>query len=247
MSNVYEFRPGGQNAGLDPLGRYRAGHGIDSSMRAVFDVLYEAGEPLDIDTLAERTYERVDAPSHYHARRAYVRKLERDRRRQQDLRSGTYGPSEKPHVPDMRHAWRQHLQILLKQATRRGVLLRHDGPVFEPNPAKPPRVQQPDGRVRLYTREQALGLSALEQEIGDVSAMRSELNRLLTGLTEGELRQAVELAAVAFAPNPSERTDPRVLRSRLRWLLSRPTTDAGRAWLLGELVRRAYGQPPDRS
>jgi hypothetical protein len=243
MSNVYEFRPGGKNAGLEPLGRYRPGQGIGSSMRAVFDVLYEAGEPLDIDTLAKCTFERVDAPSHYHARRWYVRRLESQRR----YRERSYGHSRTSHERSLKDAWRQHTAQLIRHAVARGVLLRRDGPTFEPNPAMPPRVQEPDGHVRPYTREQALGLGAFEQAIGDVSAMRAELNRLLTGLTEGELRQAVELAAVAFAPNPSERTDPRVLRSRLRWLLNRPTTDAGRAWLLGELVRRAYGQPPDRS
>jgi hypothetical protein len=57
----------------------------------------------------------------------------------------------------------------------------------------------------------------------------------------------VALAAVKFAPEPGEHTDTRTLRARLKWLLGRPTTDAGRAWLLRELVRRAYGDPPSTS
>jgi hypothetical protein len=246
MSNVYELRPDEEDAGLEPLGRRRGARGIGTPMRAVFDVLYEAGEPLDLDTLAERTFDRVDAPAHYHARRAYVRHLESHRRWAARRRGET--PSKPPESLEgvsLRHAWRQHLVRLVERATSRGVLVRDDeGPTFKPNPAKPPRVQRPDGKVRAYTREQALGLGELEQALGDVSAMRPELNRLLAGLTDSELRQVVELAATRFAPSPSERTDPRVLRSRLRWLLSRPTTDAGRAWLLAELVRRAYGEPP---
>lgn len=245
MTAAYELQPGVKGAGLEPLGRRRGARGIGTPMRAVFDVLYEANEPLDINTLADRTFDRVDAPAHYHARRSYVRHRESQRRAPSSAWTGT---SSRPHqnleeVP-VKYAWRGYLSKAVAAAVRRGVLVRTEEGRFDPNPLKPPRVQQPDGRVVPYTREQALGLSALEQAIGDVQAMRLELGRLLAGLDSDELRQAVQLAATAFAPRAGERSDPRTLRARLRWLLDRPSTDAGRAWLLGELVRRAYGGPP---
>ena len=246
MSNVHQLRPGDdEHAGLEPLGRRRGARGIGTPLRAVFDVLYEVDEPLDLDTLAERTFDRVDAPAHYHARRAYVRHREAQRRAPSSTWTGTSSrPQQNLDEIPLEYAWRGFLSHTVFGATRREVLLRDEEGRFAPNPLKPPRVQRPDGRVVPYTREQALGLGALEQAIGDVMAMRTELDRLLRDLTAGELRQTVELAAARFAPESHERTDPRVLRSRLRWLLGRPTTDAGRAWLLGELVRRAYGEPP---
>jgi hypothetical protein len=239
VSHAHELQPGeDESAGLEPLGRRRGSRGIGAPMRAVLDVLYEAGEPLDVDTLAERTFGRVDATAHYHARRVYVRKLRSDRRRRGSLDA----------IPavSLERAWRYLIAKAVDLATGREVLIRTEGRRYAPNPVKPPRVQRPDGRVVQYTREQALGLSALEQAIGDVQAMRPELDRLLAGLDAGELRQTVELAATAFAPRSGERTNPQILRARLRWLLGRPTTDAGRAWLLNELVRRAYGSPPAR-
>jgi hypothetical protein len=250
VSNVHQLRPGGdEDAGLEPLGRRRGARGIGAPMRAVFDALYEAGEPLDVDTLAERTFDRVDATAHYHARRVYVRNLQykrRDNRRRRGTTSSAGQGFDVTPTVSLERAWRYLVARDVDLAAGRGVLIRTEGRRFAPNPAKPPRVESPGGRTVLYTREQALGLGALEQAIGDVQAMRPELNRLLGGLDAAELRQTVELAATAFAPRSGERTNPRVLRARLRWLLGRPTTDAGRAWLLMELVRRAYGSPPER-
>jgi hypothetical protein len=237
MMTVVEFQSSEEGAGLEPLGRRRASRGIGTPLRAVFDVLYEAGEPLDAETLAERTFDRVEATTHYHARRAYIRE------RWRGAPPASHHRTNLDDIP-LDYAWRQHLKKSIRDGVRRRVLVRLEGERFAPNPAKPPRVQQPDGRVVPYTREQALGLSEHERAIGDVIAIRPELNRLLSGLDQGELRQVVELAATAFSPRSGERTDPRTLRARLTWLLNRPTTDAGRAWLLGELVRRAYGDPP---
>ena len=54
-----ESRPQpGEDAGLGSLGRYRGG-GMSTTMQNVFDVLYEAGEPLNPETIAQRTYERA--------------------------------------------------------------------------------------------------------------------------------------------------------------------------------------------
>jgi hypothetical protein len=248
--NGADFRPGDEDTGLEPLGRKQAARGIGPSMRAVFDVLYEAGEPLDVDTIAERTFDRVDAPSHYHARRAYVRQREAHRRwdhRRRDIHTSAALSPEEISAISLADAWRFWLRKLLDNSgAGTGVLIRsgeRGQRRYEPNPAKPPRVQRADGRLVRYTREEALGLSAEEKAIGDVFAMREAIGRHLGGLSETELRQMVELAATKFAPDEG-RTNVRTLRARVRWLLDRPSTDAGRAWLLRELVRRAYGDPP---
>lgn len=250
--NEQELRPDDEDVGLEPLGRYRGGLGIGGTMRAVLDVLYEADEPLDVDAIAERTFDRVDATARYHARRAYVRQLESRRRTDRRARggsvpeSGAVGRAREPDMP-LAKAWRGHLVKLLAMATYRDVLLRDDEGRYSPNPLKPPRVLEPDGKARPYTRERALSLGAEEQAIGDVSAMRTEIERLLRGLDHDERALLLTLAAETFAPGHGQRGARRRLRARFRWLLGRPTTDAGRSWLLAELVRRAYGEPPNPS
>jgi hypothetical protein len=109
-----------QDAGLEPLGRYRGGRGIDAAMKAVFDVLYEADEPFDRDTVAERTFARVHPASHYHARRAVLP----GRLRLGKPRSvaGTPAPSD----PSLVESWLTYIRRVMKDGARRGTLLRED-------------------------------------------------------------------------------------------------------------------------
>lgn len=47
-------------------------------------------------------------------------------------------------------------------------------------------------------------------------------------------------AMAGFGKEKPRPLNPRAVRSQLRWLLERPTTDESRAWLLHELTRRIY-------
>jgi hypothetical protein len=232
MTEAYELEA--DTVALEPLAKPRGSRGISAAMRAVFDVLYEADMPLDIDTIAERTFELVHPAVRYHARRAYVR-----RRR---LRHGANGVT-------LEVAWRGHLGYIVGKAAVRGVLIRTGEQRrrhYAPNPARPPSVQQPDGSLIAYTRDAWTWMSESHRTIGDIQTMRMEAERLLGGLSKQELETVIELAILAFTGNTrhSRRpVDPRPLRVRLDWLLKRPTTDASRAWLLHELVHRTYGPP----
>jgi hypothetical protein len=204
-------------------------------MRVVFDVLYEAGRPLTVDEIADRAYERVHPAVLYQAKRAY----ERDRARERtSLRK-----HDSERDVDERRAWRQWLAQLLRNGVRRQIVLREGSPYdsgqrYSPNPAKAPRVERTDGTVGLYTRDMWLEIIAHERAAGEIQAMSMEASRVLGPMDRDTLRQAVALAARTLVDNP---IDERSLRGKLRWLIERPSTDEGRAWLLTELVRRAYG------
>jgi hypothetical protein len=89
-------------------------------MRAVFDVLYEADEPFDRDTVAERTFARVHRASHYHAPRAVLP----GRLRPGKPRSvaGTLAPSD----PSLVESWLTYIRRVMKDGARCGMLLRED-------------------------------------------------------------------------------------------------------------------------
>jgi len=239
--NVVWLQP--EEDGLEPLGRHRSGRGIDATTKAIFDVLYEADEPLHVDVLVERTFDRVHPAVHYHARRRYVRKLESDRLAKN---RATESDSVARNFTTEK-AWWYFVKEAARQSaySRYGVLLR-DGDVYRPNPEKPPRVQQADGSLVKYTRDAWLALTARDRAVGEVQTMRMETNRVFGSLTREELEHTLQLAAHDFAtPRPRNSNAASNLRRRVGWLLDRPTTDAGRAWLLQELVRRIYGLPPD--
>lgn len=247
MSNVIPLQPG-DNAGLEPLGKYRASRGISSTMKDVFDVLYEAGEPLDVDTIAERTFARASGAAQGHARRWLVRRRQRNRRQYQEAHPSSRDRDvHSGRQITLAESWRPWIASLVQGGERWGSLLRKDGNRYCPNPDKPPRIARPDGRLSGYTREMWEVTTAEDRAIGEVQTMRMEAERLLGGLDKQTLEHAIELAAHDFAKQgraePRATNAARALRSRIGWLLQRPTTDAARAWLLEELVHRAYGSP----
>lgn len=239
--------PCGENTKLEPLGVYRASRGISSAMKAVFDVLYDANEPLDLDTIVDRTFNRVVPAVHYHARRALIRERERGRRYSEaprravasgtaniarDRRKATSGGGTEVSLKD---AWRWYLARTMRFAARRPGSLRREDGRYSPNPLKPPMVMQPDGRRVKYTREVWAHTSERDRAIGDIQVMRMEIDRVLESADLGRLDDHLMTALRKFAG-----------RNRsLRWIVERPTTDAAKAWLLGEFIRRRYGSPPD--
>ena len=226
---------GGDVVPLEPLTN-RAGSGrkgIGHPMRAVFDVLYEADGALGIDEIAEQSFGHVHPAVRYHAHRWYLRKLQRDR-------TARLNPSRRAE-PSLRYAWTRHIVEIVQNATRRGILIREAGR-YAPNPLKPPLVDRPDGTRVRYTRGIWAELSTADRAAGEIQAMNMEVSRVLGDLDPNALRQAVVVVARAYI---QQRVDERSLRGRLNWLIERPSSDAGRAWLLTELVRRAYGKLPD--
>lgn len=250
MTDDVLFQPGEEDSGLEPLGKYRAGRGMDTTMRSVFDVLYEAGEPLDLDTIAERTFARASGAAQGHARRVMLRQRESNRKSDAKKR-GTVTRERAGFARDMslEDAWRGWIQRLLSDSKRWGRLSRDEGGRYRPNPEKPPKAARADGTIFSYTREAWEESTARDRAVGEVQTMRMETNRL-ADLSRAELEHAIELAVRTFekqtgGPPPRSKNAARALRVRIGWLLDRPTTDAGRAWLLNELVRRAYGSPPE--
>lgn len=242
MTEIHELDgDGGDVVPLEPLTN-RAGsgrHGISSIMRAAFNVLYEANEPLTVDEIARRSYDVVNPAARYHAKRAYIRMLEADRRRTASRRVGLVTSNTSPTGGvSLEHAWRQNMRKLLSNGVRIGTLLR-DGDRYAPNPCKPPSLELVDGTRVRYTRDAWRNVASADRAVGDIKAMEMELERVLGGLDIDELRQAVGLVNQTYGAGNV--VDPRTLRAKLRWLIDRPSTDAGRAWLLTELIRRAYG------
>jgi hypothetical protein len=244
------FQPGDEETGLEPLGKYRAARGIDTTMRSVFDVLYEADEPLDRDTIAERTFSRASGAAQGHARRVMLRTRESHRKTQAKRRGAVTREraSFASHL-SLEDAWRSWIQRLLLDSKRWGRLIRDEEGRYRPNPEKPPRAARADGTTFPYTREAWEESTARDRAVGEVQTMRMETNRL-ADLSREELQHAITLAVRTFEKQtggrpPRSNNASRALRVRIGWLLDRPTTDAGPAWLLNELVRRAYGLPPE--
>lgn len=241
-SEEYGLEPGEEVAGLEPLGPYKAGRGMSGTMRLVFDVLYEADEPLSPEAIAARTYERASGASRFHARRAIIRQQARSRVRMnqniyRDRASAAIdiSPSE---------AWPRWIKRLLRDARLRNVLVRDEHGRYAPNPEKAPEAARVDGSRYRYTRQAWLETTQQERTIGEVHTMTMEVQRLLGSRSRDELLSILDVLVdelAGFGKDKPRPLSPRAVKSQLRWLLERPTTDESRAWLLHELTRRIYG------
>jgi hypothetical protein len=236
---------GEEAAELEPLGKYRASRGISTTMRDVFDVLYEAGEPLDVDTIAERTFGRASGAAQGWARRVILRRRAAQRKygaaRTGRIDSG--GHRESMRSVTLADAWRPWIAQLLRLSRQRGMLIRDEEDRYFPNPARSPRVARPDGTLFAYTREAWESATAEERTTGEIHTMKMESERMLGGRSHDELLQVLEIFVdnvAGFGKEKRRPVDPRRVRTQLRWLLERPTTDESRAWLAHELVRRIF-------
>ena len=100
-----------------------------------------------------------------------------------------------------------------------------------------------DGTTYPYTREAWLETTQQERTTGEIHTMTMEVERFLGGRGRDELLLVLEVFVddlTGFGKEKRRPLDPRTVRSQLRWLLERPTTDESRAWLLHELTRRIY-------
>lgn len=232
----YELEPG-EDAGLEPLGRYRQS-AMSTVMQDAFDVLYEANEPLSPETIAARTLERASGASQFHARRAVIR----ERVRQRVSPHLTLANGETKREMSVATAWPLWIKKLLRDARTRGTLIRNEDGEYAPNPVKPPRAIRVDGTTYPYTREAWLETTQEARTTGEVHTMTMEVERFLGGRSRDELLLVLEVFVDDLTGFGRGRRplDPRTIRKQLRWLLERPTTDESRAWLLHELVRRIY-------
>lgn len=238
MNHEEEIFEPGSNTGLEPLGRYRS-VGMSATMQSIFDVLFEAGEPLSPETIAQRTYERASGASQFHARRAVVR--EYARKRVVPHLAIADGVSNRQ--MSIAKAWPMWIKKLLRDGRTRRVLLKDENGRYAPNPAKPPRALHVDGTVYPYTRQAWLETTQRERAVGEVHTMTMQAERFLSRYSRDELLQVLEeLIDVlsGFGKDKPRPINPRTVRSQNRWLLERPTTDESRAWLLHEITRRIY-------
>jgi hypothetical protein len=209
-----------------------------TTSRNIYDVLYEAGEPLDAETIAARTWDRATSAAQGHAMRAIQAERETHIRSKAKKR----GERDIAHIPlpvTPRDAWGRWMRRLLKDRKWSTTLLLTDDGKYYPNPEKPPVAERPDGTKFHYTREAWIAESQTDRVIAETHTMGMEADRLLGQLSREELLETLELFVVDLAGGHHP-IHPRTLRKRLRWLLERPTTDESRAWLLHELTRRIY-------
>jgi hypothetical protein len=217
---------------------------MDSTSQNIYDVLYEADEPLDADTLVARTWERATSGA-----QGYALRKERDAResrRRYDIKHGRRGESaedDRALAQSPREIWARRIRRLLGWHKRTNTLLVDDQGRFHPNPAKPPRAERVDGTTYRYTREAWLETTQRERTVGEVHTMTMQAERFLSRYSRDGLLQVLEeLIDVlgGFGKDKPRPINPRTVRSQNRWLLERPTTDESRAWLLHELTRRIY-------
>jgi hypothetical protein len=144
---------------------------------------------------------------------------------------------------DPRQVWDRRIKKLLGKRVLSGTLLIDEDRHYSPNPEKPPRAERVDGSVYPYTRQAWLETTQRERTVGEVHTMTMQVERFLGGRSRDELIVVLEeLIGVlgGFGKDKPRPLNPRTVRSQLRWLLERPTTDESRAWLLHELTRRIY-------
>src|SRR5262249_6819734 len=144
---------------------------------------------------------------------------------------------------DARGAWTTLIRNQLGKRRWNKTLLVDDQGRFFPNPAKPPIAERVDGSTYRYSREAWLETTQEARTTGEIHTMSMEVERFLGHRSRDELLLILEVLVDGLAGFGKEKRrplDPRTVRSQLRWLLERPTTDESRAWLLHELVRRIY-------
>jgi hypothetical protein len=220
---------------------------MGSTAQSIFDVLYEAGEPLDADTIVTRTWERATSGARGYAMRAVLAKRASNRK-SMDRKRGVVDllkdDQEIHNTLTAAEAWPLLIRKILGQRRWNGTLLVDDQGRFFPNPDKPPLAERVDGSTYRYSREAWLETTAEARATGEIHTMTMEVERFLGGRSRDELLLVLEVfldELAGFGKEKRRPLDPRTVRSQLRWLLERPTTDESRAWLLHELVRRIYG------
>jgi len=220
---------------LEPLDRSKGHGGISTALRTVFEVLYEAGEPLDFETIAATTWDRVPSSVQFHARRAWARQLESARRRDSQF----HRPRAKlRNDPSIEASWRPWLTTLIRQASYRGALLR-DGSTYRPNPDRAPFVVDADGRRRRFTRELWQVLTAEERSAGELAILPMHLRGVVPD-DPAALDDLLVLAVRFWEGRPTRR-----IKRPIRQLFELASTGSARAWLLCELARRRYATATD--
>jgi hypothetical protein len=217
---------------------------MSSTSQNIFDVLYEAGEPLEVDAIIARTWERATSGARGYAMRnllaqreaneRYYARQGRQKRETSDDNGGlALSPAE---------AWSWQIRRNLGKRRRNKTLLVDEQGRYFPNPDKPPLAERVDGSTYRYSREAWLETTQAARTTGEIHTMTMEVERFLGGRDRDELLLVLEVFVGDLAGFGRGRRplDPRTVRAQLRWLLERPTTDESRAWLLHELVRRIY-------
>jgi len=219
---------------------------MGSTAQSIFDVLYEAGEPLDAATIIARTWERATSGARGYAMRSLVAKRASDHRyytrrgRQND--SALYDDAVESGITAA-DAWPFQIRKILGQRRWNKTLLVDEQGLYSPNPDKPPVAERVDGTTYRYSRQAWLEATQAARTTGEIHTMTMEVERYLGGRSQDELLLVLELLVddfAGFGKDKQRPLNPRTVRSQLRWLLERPTTDESRAWLLHELTRRIY-------
>jgi hypothetical protein len=232
--------------GQEPSRRRKVGSGMGSTAQSVFDVLYEAGEPLDADTIITRTWERATSGARGYAMRAILAKRDRNRhwRQRSEGQSVALSDSDREsHEISAVEAWPLQIRKILGQRRWNKTLLVDEQGRYFPNPDKPPIAERVDGSSYRYSREAWLETTREARATGEVHTMTMEVERYLGGRSRDELLLVLEVLVddlASFGKDKPRPVNPRTIRAQLRWLLERPTTDESRAWLLHELTRRIY-------
>jgi hypothetical protein len=220
---------------------------MSTTAQSIYDVLFEAGEPLDADTIAGRTWERATSAAQGYALRKAEDQRESNRRYYARRGRGSETsdpPARLARTP--REVWSARIRKLLGQRVHGGTLLVDDHGRYYPNPEKPPIAERVDGSKYRYTREAWLETTQATRTTGEIHTMTMEVERFLGGRSREELLVVLELFAGDLAGFGKTRRpfNPRTLRAELRWLLERPTTDESKAWLMHELTRRVFEDTP---
>jgi hypothetical protein len=214
---------------------------MGSTAQSIYEVLYEAGEPLDADTIAIRTWERATSAARGYALRGYLGKQASDRGWAQ--RKFGFSRAERESEVTAKQAWPAMIRRYLAKRRWNRTLLVDDQGRFYPNPDKPPLAERVDGSTYRYTREAWLATTQEARTTGEIHTMTMEVERYLGSRSRDELLLVLELFVddlSGFGKDKPRPLNPRTIRTQLHWLLERPTTDESRAWLLHELTRRIY-------
>lgn len=226
--------------------RRRARAVMGSTAQSIFDVLYEADEPLAADTIITRTWERASSGARGYAMRAVLAKRASDREFVNRQR-GDVALLKDAQESDTRitsaEAWPLLIRKILGQRRWNHTLLVDEQGRYSPNPEKPPRAERVDGSSYRYSREAWLETTQAARTTGEIHTMTMEVERYLGHRSHDELLLVLEVLVddlTGFGKEKPRPLNPRTIRTQLRWLLERPTTDESRAWLLHELTRRIY-------
>ena len=222
--------------------------GSSQIVLAVYGILYDAGQPLTRDDIADRLIARLDPYQRAYLETWYLRVCERQeiqkqRKRPLGIRVNESTRMSTPlDVPDIRRAVRHWLSKTLSDRLRTTQSLIRDADGRYRPGAKPPRILTIDGRLLAFTPAMRQELEQTDHDAGRGYLALLEWSKLIadpafqTAEARVQLLWLVGRRLVIGEKKTGAPLDERHVGPRLKYLLGLPDTPGVKRVLLERIL-----------